>query len=653
MKKFCKWTTAKQDFADHEHKDYHQTCVCLADNLLTVYTGKQETVDVQLDNQLKAEIVENRRRLTPIIETVMLCGRQNWPLRGKRDSGLLRMDDNLEINEGGFRALLRYRASGGDADLQSHLRSCAANASYLSAQTQNEIISTCNNLILSKLVSRVNAANCFSVLADETTDISGVEQFSLCVRYVDDTGSESKIREDFLQFVPLYDVTGKGLAKVILDSLSSFGINVGYLRGQGYDGAAAMSGRFNGVQAFIKEQHPLATYVHCSAHSLNLAVSDACLLKPIRNCMGTISSVYKFLNTPKRQIVLKDCINLLVPESNRNRLRQMCPTRWVERHDSVLVFIQLLKPVINSLENISEWTDRDSASDANQLLLSIKQPEFIITLHIVAKLFAINLPLCRQLQSSSIDLSSAMQLASNVEDVFKAMRKDAESVFREIFNSVNELCVDIDVEIVMPRLNARQTKRCNVQVSTAEDYFRIAIFIPFLDSFISQLDDRLASHKVLLASFMCLFPKLPDVPDIKPSSQQLQDMRLLVDTYAQDLDCCQLAADGELHLWYKKLSLLEVELKPQNAIDAYLICDGTVFPVIKHLLKILTTLPVTTCTSERSFSTLRRLKTFLRNTMLEDRLNGLALLHVHRDVSVTPGEVLNKLSEKNRRLKFA
>ena len=57
-----------------------------------------------------------------------------------------------------------------------------------------------------------------------------------------------------------------------MDSLSGFGIDLTYLRGQGYDDAAAMSGRFNGVQAFIKEQHPLAVYVHCSAHSLNLAV---------------------------------------------------------------------------------------------------------------------------------------------------------------------------------------------------------------------------------------------------------------------------------------------------------------------------------------------------------------------------------------------
>ena len=51
---------------------------------------------------------------------------------------------------------------------------------------------------------------CFSILADESTDIAGIEQMSLCVRYVDE--NMSTIQETFLQFVPLYDVTGKGIA---------------------------------------------------------------------------------------------------------------------------------------------------------------------------------------------------------------------------------------------------------------------------------------------------------------------------------------------------------------------------------------------------------------------------------------------------------
>jgi len=67
-----------------------------------------------------------------------------------------------------------------------HLRNSALNATYISPQIQNEIISACNDLILAKLVAQVNAAKCFSILADETADVSGTEQFSLYVRYVDE-----------------------------------------------------------------------------------------------------------------------------------------------------------------------------------------------------------------------------------------------------------------------------------------------------------------------------------------------------------------------------------------------------------------------------------------------------------------------------------
>ena len=73
-------------------------------------------------------------------------------------------------------------------------------------------------------MSRFNAAECFSVLADETTDISGVKQLSLGVRYLDAVAGQ--VRDDFLQFVPIYDVTGKALSTVILDSLSKFGVRI-------------------------------------------------------------------------------------------------------------------------------------------------------------------------------------------------------------------------------------------------------------------------------------------------------------------------------------------------------------------------------------------------------------------------------------------
>ena len=52
------------------------------------------------------------------------------------------------------------------------------------------------------------------------------------------------------------------------------------------------------------------------------------------------------------------------------------------------------------------------------------------------------------------------------------------------------------------------------------------------------------------------------------------------------------------------------------------------------LIQILATLPIITATKKRSFSALKYLKTYLRNTTKEVRLNGLALLYVHRDIGL-------------------
>ena len=92
------------------------------------------------------------------------------------------------------------------------------------------------------------------------------------------------------------------------------------MRGQGYDGATAMSGRLNGAQAYIREIIPTALYVHCAAHSLNLAVSNSCDLSPVRNCMGTIASVYNFFNAPKRQNILRKSINTISSTTKAQKL---------------------------------------------------------------------------------------------------------------------------------------------------------------------------------------------------------------------------------------------------------------------------------------------------------------------------------------------
>ena len=66
-------------------------------------------------------------------------------------------------------------------------------------------------------------------------------------------------------------------------------------------------------------------------------------------------------------------------------------------------------------------------------------------------------------------------------------------------------------------------------------------------------------------------------------------------------------------------------------------------------MRIFGTIPVTTCSCERSISTLRRLKTFMRSTMGQKRLTSLALLNVHREIILDREKVIDRFGLKHPR----
>lgn len=119
----------------------------------------------------------------------------------------------------------------------------------ISPTIQNEIIESFRIVIQNKIVERVKTAKFYSILCDETTDISTVEQLTLCVRYVDVLNCV--IREDFLGFIKMESTTGIAIMTAIQNELENIGLTFENLRWQGYDGGSNMSGVNNGVQSLI------------------------------------------------------------------------------------------------------------------------------------------------------------------------------------------------------------------------------------------------------------------------------------------------------------------------------------------------------------------------------------------------------------------
>ena len=86
-KSFVKWNTAKEDFRHHAATDYHKACVTFGENFVSVMRGECPNIVLQLDSCLKKQTDENRKRLVPLIEIIILCGRQEIALRGTDNAG--------------------------------------------------------------------------------------------------------------------------------------------------------------------------------------------------------------------------------------------------------------------------------------------------------------------------------------------------------------------------------------------------------------------------------------------------------------------------------------------------------------------------------------------------------------------------------------
>ena len=96
-----------------------------------------------------------------------------------------------------------------------------------------------------------------------------------------------------------------------------------------------------------------------------------------------------------------------------------------------------------------------------------------------------------------------------------------------------------------------------------------------------------------------------------------------------------------------KVTLIRTLCDVMNALPA---CK-TMLSEVSKLLVILLTIPVTTATAERAFSTLRRVKSYLRSTLSQPYMNNLMLLHAHKEITDTikPIDIAKEFFQVNER----
>ncbi|XP_031343122.1 zinc finger MYM-type protein 1-like [Photinus pyralis] len=335
-----------------------------------------------------------------------------------------------------------------------------------------------------------------------------------------------------------------------------------------------------------------------------------------------MKKVVAFANSSaKRHAVFKDVLG-------GKSLQSICETRWVERHDGHLQFQgDTLVKICDVLEHIASWRDSKSASDAQCLKYALRSPEFIITTTCLNDVLGTTVSLSRYLQTSSLDLKKATDALKDTMSVLEKKRQEVDPVFQQLFSEAQKIAEQMDVELKIPRTASRQRHRENYPAEIVEEYFRRAVFISLLDSVSSDLKDRLS-------------PDVMGLFNLKVAKRYEGLWGVPASTVV-----------AEFTMWVAKWErMVQDGLKiPDSLIEVIQACDVDLYPCIQMLLKILATLPVSAATAERSFSTLRLLKTWLRSTMEEERLTGLALLHIHRQIQLDVDKIITTFGKSSRR----
>jgi len=560
LKKYAKLLGKDGDLEVHSKNHYHVACVEVADNFMTTYNNPKKEVINFINTERKKQVEENRNRLKPIVESIIFLGRQNIPFRGHRDHGNFFENDlekNSIVNKGNFRELLHYRINSGDSILEKHLKTTHSKATYISPVVQNELIDCCSTIVTEIILKEIKESKFYSVIFDETTDISHSSQMSLVIRYV----HKAVVKENFIAFIDCHayayntdteknlepKLNGEVLGDAVISLLQKFDLDLKYCVGIGTDGCSVMVSLVRGAVQKIQSYAKNAIHCPCANHALNLSISKSSSVQSIRNNVGLMKEIIEFFNcSSKRNFILKTVLD------GQPRLQSLCETRWIERHDSVMIFKKSIPYTIDALTKISEWNELVSSSKAKSLLTAMCNCEFIIAIQCLSNILCVTAPMSRILQGINNDVLCAKNCIDNIILNLENKRNNCQLIFEEIFKECEELMVELDIDIKVPRLSKKQTNRANHPAKTTEEYYRVSIYIPLLDSIIEDLKSRfLSKENKLLLNLCLLVPRyIVDITgeDFKKIIEAATKLYNFNETVLDD----KLELQTELELWKTK-----------------------------------------------------------------------------------------------------
>ncbi len=253
--------------------------------------------------------------------------------------------------------------------------------------------------------------------------------------------------------------------------------------------------------------------------------------------------------------------------------------------------------------------------------------EFIVAIVIWYEvLYAVNL-VSKHLQAKDMLIDVAIEKVQGLISFFKGYR---ETGFLQALEAAKGIALELDIGTTFRKKREIERKRqfdenpddTNVATQSAEETFRINYFIPIVDQAISSLTRRFEQYQHYQKNFGFLFTadslRSLDNTSLKSSYDNLE--AALKRDEKSDIDANEL---------YTELRFLQDFIPKENMGPLEILKflkRHDCFPNASIAYRILLTIPVTVASAERSISKLKLLKSYLRCTMTQERLNSLAMI---------------------------
>jgi len=282
--------------------------------------------------------------------------------------------------------------------------------------------------------------------------------------------------------------------------------------------------------------------------------------------MATISDISVFLSRSAQRVsIFQDNVEREVSgsASSRQKLKPICATHWVERHDSIIIFVTLLPAVVSALEELQQKNKQvEVATKAANLLNSVQKCTFLIAALVMQHTSGTILPVSKLLQKKELDIFAVIDLIDSVLDIHRQNRSNCKNVFHKIFDQAKNACEKYDAPIFIPRRCKTQIFRDYYPSDDTEHFFREATFVLYLDNLIVVMEDRFFDQMQKCRNLWGLIHKLCD-----SSPNTAQDLERLLEIYQENIGP-RAAVVPEVQRWVNKWKKKDVSTVPSSAIEA-------------------------------------------------------------------------------------